>query len=423
MSNQTASPFGRSQLLQRSPPPTPNQPEPVQPIEQIPPQAPAVLAGELPPEVVSTPDIQKWIGSIDAVLAEVCTIVSEGKMNNDQKQRVSALCRNVLKGTSQMAVEYQALKQKTIQAHHTVLHLKEQLDLAESIKVIKNTIIDKLSPSDITSSSYANIVKKSSETLIRPANLSSVAIYPCDKTRTSEDTKSLVQKIISPEELKLHVRGLKKVRNGGVLIRTENKGDIEKLRNSTKLMSSGLTVEETPKRRPRIAVVGVPVALTEREVFDCIYEQNLSEKLANSTRESFLATVKLSHKSGKKGLPTCNYILEVSAAVRKVLINQGRIFINWTSCPVRDFTIVTRCFNCQQFGHAAKFCRETSPTCNHCGETGHSHKECNSKSSPPQCATCKRFKKKCDHQTGDAECPARKYAEINYINSIDYEGA
>lgn len=215
MSNQTASPFGRSQLLQRSPPPTPNQPEPVQPIEQIPPQAPAVLAGELPPEVVSTPDIQKWIGSIDAVLTEVCTIVSEGKMNNDRKQRVSALCRNVLKGTSQMAVEYQALKQKTIQAHHTVLHLREQLDLAESIKVIKNTIIDKLSPSDITSSSYASMVKKSSETLIRPANLSSVAIYPCDKTRTSEDTKSLVQKIISPEELKLHVRGLKKSQKRG----------------------------------------------------------------------------------------------------------------------------------------------------------------------------------------------------------------
>lgn len=213
------------------------------------------------------------------------------------------------------------------------------------------------------------------------------------------------------------------MKNGGVLISTENKGDIEKLKNSEKLASSGLKIEEPSKRRPRIAVIGVPVALTEKEVFECIYEQNLSDKLSNLTCDSFLECIKLSHKSGKRDLSTCNYILEVPASIRQVIINQSRIFINWTSCPVRDFTIVTRCFNCQQFGHAAKFCRETSPTCNHCGESGHSFKECSSKSSTPLCATCKRFKRKCDHPTGDVSCPARKHAEMNYINSIDYEGA
>lgn len=264
---------------------------------------------------------------------------------------------------------------------------------------------------------------KKGEDLIRPANLRSIAIYPTDKTQSSDDTKALVQKIISPEELKLQVRGVKKIRNGGVIISADSKGDIEKLKASEKLVSSGLKVEEPSKRRPRIAVIGVPVALTEKEVLDCIYEQNLSEKLANTSRVSFLEEIKLSHKSGKKDRPTCNYILEVPSSIRKILINQGRIFINWTSCPVRDFTIVTRCFNCQQFGHAAKYCRETSPTCNLCGEIGHAFKECTNKSSPPICATCKRFKRKCDHPTGDMNCPARKFVEDNYINSIDYEGA
>ncbi|CAK1600626.1 unnamed protein product [Parnassius mnemosyne] len=120
---------------------------------------------------------------------------------------------------------------------------------------------------------------------------------------------------------------------------------------------------------------------------------------------------------------TCNYIIEVPPSIRKALINQGRIYINWTSCPVRDFTIVTRCFNCQQFGHSAKFCRESCPTCNYCGELGHSFKECNNKAHAPVCARCKRFKRKCDHKTGDESCPARKFAEEKYINSIDYEGA
>lgn len=420
MSNPGDSPFGRSQLVRRSPPPTPSPADQNQPTEPAP---PAATENELPTEVVSTSEIQRWLGSIDTILSEVCSIVAEGKMNSDQKLRVTNLCRKVNHGTSQMAVLYQSLKQKSIQAHTTIQHLQVQQNVVESLCQFKEVVETKMSRTEPESTSYANMVKKGSDKFIRPANLSSVAVYPSDKTKTSDDTKSLLQKIISPEELKLHVRGVRKIRNGGVIIRTDNKNDIEKLKSSQKLVSSGLTVEEPSKRRPRIAVIGVPVALTEKEVFDCIFVQNLTEKLPNITLESFLESIKLSHKSGKKDRPTCNYILEVPANIRKIMMDQGRIFINWTSCPVRDFTIVTRCFNCQQFGHAAKFCRETSPTCNLCGETGHSFKECNNKGSPPQCATCKRFKRKNDHPTGDVNCPARKYAEDNYINSIDYEGA
>ncbi|XP_026746866.1 uncharacterized protein LOC113508094 [Trichoplusia ni] len=416
MSNPGISPFGRSQLLRRSPPPTPSPSEQHQTLGDR--EPPASTEPEV--EYVSTPEIQKWLTSIDSIMSEVCGIVAEGKMNNDQKLRVTNLCRKVSHGTSQMAVLYQSLKQKAIQAHVTIRQLQGEQDIANSLQELRQVVAAERQSG---STSYANMVKKGEDKFVRPANLSSLAIYPNDKTQSSDDTKTLVQKIISPGELKLRVRGLKKIKNGGVIISADSKGDIEKLKTSEKLVSSGLKVEEPSKRRPRIAVVGVPVALTESEVMECIFEQNLSEKLPNTTRASFLSDVRLSHKSGKKDRPTCNYIIEVPASIRKMLINQGRIFINWTSCPVRDFTIVTRCFNCQQFGHAAKFCRETSPTCNHCGEMGHSFKECNNKSAPAQCATCKRFKRKCDHPTGDVNCPARKYAEDNYIHTIDYEGA
>ncbi|KAF9796383.1 hypothetical protein SFRURICE_007066 [Spodoptera frugiperda] len=272
---------------------------------------------------------EKWMGAIETILSEVCTIVSEGKMNNDQKLRVTNLCRKVSHGTSQLAVQYQSLKQKTLQAHVTIQHLQGRQDIADSIKEIKKAVETDRNTGSI---SYANVVKKG-ENLVRPANFQSIAIYPADKTQSSDDTKTLVQKIISPEELKLRVRGMKKIRNGGVIISADSKGDIEKLKASEKLVSSGLKVEEPSKRRPRIAVIGVPVALTEKEVLDCIFEQNLSEKLANTSRESFLEEIKVSHKSGKKDRPTCNYILEVPASIRKMLIIQGRIFINWTSCP------------------------------------------------------------------------------------------
>lgn len=403
-----ASPFTRSGLIRRSPPPTPDQRNTQESVRPI--------------ETVSTSDIQTWMSSIESCLNEVCSIASEGKLNSEQKLRINNLCRKVGHGTSQMAVLYQALKQKAIVADVSIQTLNEKQELTERLSEIKQTIQETFEKSQETNS-FADIVKKSKNHFLRPNNFSSVAIYPNDKMKTSDETKTLVQKIICPEEMKLHVRGLRKTKNGGVIISTEKKDDIEKLKQSLHSSTSGLTVGEHTKRRPRITIIGVKSSLAENEVYKCMYEQNLTEKMPSLTRESFSSSIKLSHKSGKKDAETCNYVLEVTANIFKVLIAQERVYINWSSCPVREFTLVTRCFNCQQYGHAAKTCKEAKPTCGHCGELGHQITDCTKKSESPKCASCMRFKKQSSHKTGDTDCPAKKNAEQRYINSIDYEGA
>ncbi|XP_028174370.1 uncharacterized protein LOC114362981 [Ostrinia furnacalis] len=404
------SPFNRSALTQRSPPPTPTQ--------HAPPAAPVME----PLEVVATSELQNWMKSIEQCLNEVCIISSEGKLNTDQKLRISNLCRRVSNGTSQMAVQYQSLKQKAIQAHSNIQVLKESQDISQQLQDLKKSI--EVTSKPISGAfSFADMVKKSPVNFIQPKNFSSVAIYPNDKMKSSEETKSLVQKIIKPEEMKLHVRGLRKTRDGGVIISTNSKDDIEKIKQSTQLRTSGLIIDETKKRKPRIIVLGVPASMDETEVFKCIYHQNLADKLQNTSLEAFMSSIKLSHKSGRKDTETCNYVIEVTAQIRKTLIANDRVFVNWSSCPVRDFTLVTRCYKCQQYGHAAKTCREANITCGHCGEVGHVLKDCNKKDEPSKCATCLHFKKPNNHKTGDAECPAKKLAEQRYINTIDYEGA
>ncbi|XP_049706814.2 uncharacterized protein LOC126056783 [Helicoverpa armigera] len=372
-------------------------------------------------EVFSTPEIQSWMSSIEQCLNEVSITVSEGKMNSEQKLRVTSLCRKVGYGVSQMAVQYQSLKHKALQNYATLQTLKENQDLASSLTEIKQELQDTLIKHKPESTSFADMVK-GTKSLIMPHAISSVAIYPSDHTKTSEETKNLVQKIVCPEEMKLKVRGLRKTRNGGVIISTETKDDMLKVKETVERSTSALTVDEPQKRKPRIIIIGVPTDMAEKEVFKSIYDQNIVDKLPTLTKDTFLTSIKLSHKSGKRDADSCNYIVEVPASIRKVLVNQNRLYINWTSCPVHDFTLVTRCFKCQQYGHASKTCKSATSTYGHCGGEGHATQECSSKEEPPKCATCKRFKKPYNHKTGDSECPARKAAEYRYINSVDYKG-
>lgn len=70
-------------------------------------------------------------------------------------------------------------------------------------------------------------------------------------------------------------------------------------------LNSGLTVDETQKRKPRVVIIGVPSSM---QVFTCLFNQNLAEKFQDCSLDTFLSYIKLSHKSGKKDADTCNFV-------------------------------------------------------------------------------------------------------------------
>lgn len=94
----------RSRLMNRTPPPTPRT-SAAQKVDDQPP-----IPDTLDLEVVSTADIHNWMSTIESFLNDVCTIVSESKMNTEQKQKMNTFCRKIGKGTSEMAVHYESLK-------------------------------------------------------------------------------------------------------------------------------------------------------------------------------------------------------------------------------------------------------------------------------------------------------------------------
>jgi hypothetical protein len=159
-------------------------------------------------EVVSTADIQGWLCSIDKCLNEICMVFCDGKINPDQKLRVTNLCSSIGRSTEQMAVKYQSLKQKALSNYSTLPSLKEDQKIKQALKNIKQSVESCTKPSGYSK-------KEPENSYVRLNPISSVSIFPADSSKSSDDTKNLVQKIISPEEMKLSDRGFRKLRTEG----------------------------------------------------------------------------------------------------------------------------------------------------------------------------------------------------------------
>lgn len=102
--------------------------------------------------------------------------------------------------------------------------------------------------------------------------------------------------------------------------------------------------------------------------------------------------------------------------------DSNRLYMQWQSCRIQDYRGVTRCYNCQTYGHVAKFCIQKEKTCSFCAGIGHTVAEFQSKkdNKNPICAACKRAKRKADHSVNDKVCPGYKAALDRVIERTDY---
>lgn len=161
------SPFNKSLKTSRSPPPSRGH------SSTRPHTPPRPMDDGGTSDVVSTAEIQSWMTSIDQCLNEVCSISAEGKLNSDQKLRISNLCRKVGHGTSQLAVQYQALKQKAVLMNANLHALQDKEDISKCLQDLHQSIAE--SPKIISQAkpSYADLVKKSTNNFVKPSPLNS----------------------------------------------------------------------------------------------------------------------------------------------------------------------------------------------------------------------------------------------------------
>lgn len=246
-----------------------------------------------------------------------------------------------------------------------------------------------------------------------------VILYPANDNGngTSARTTSAIKKVLAPQQENLKIRKIVPITRGGILIEAGTEKTAVKIREAAK-KAHGIKCVDSKIKRPRLQIFDVSSQMSDEEFLNSLYTQNLNEK--GITEKEMDESVKICFRYGKKEDDKCKIIIECTPKIREHLLQLRRVYLEYESCKVADYLVVTRCYQCQQYGHLAKYCKANKPTCSRCGEEGHNHKECRQPKEVEACANCRMAKKESKHRVGTMKCPIYARAVERLVGSIQY---
>ena len=208
-------------------------------------------------------------------------------------------------------------------------------------------------------------------------------------------------------------KNVKKLRSGDLLIECASHSQSTKLK-SLKIINSGsekinITCESHPTLNSSKGVIRSPEL---RGVPDDKIETDLKNQNVTSVQRLILN--KKSTDSSNKPIPTSTFFLTFDDPIPPESIDIGYI-----RTPVQPYIPnPLRCYGCQRYGHAKKYCTSTS-NCSNCGLPGHISDNC---SNPKCCFNCKG-----DHDAFSKLCPnwikEKEIVVIKTKNNISYPQA
>lgn len=259
--------------------------------------------------------------------------------------------------------------------------------------------------------SYSQAAAKPAQlTNIKPSS-ATVLCYPREDGASSEATKELIQRMVSPRTLGVQVSRLAKIRDGGVAI------EVATLQQADKLLKSleGVVKASLPRKRlPKMQIFDVPSDISPEDLVESIRVSQAQD----TPPEIFRDKLKFICRTGPRGQPTTNMVFEAAPDFYNEVLSLGRIFMMWTSHKVRPFFGIARCFKCQRYGHISKNCHATQDTCGHCTRQGHTHHDCPTRRLDPTCPNCPAGRNK--HSVASPNCPALEREKQRIIQLTDY---
>lgn len=239
-----------------------------------------------------------------------------------------------------------------------------------------------------------------------------VVVIKPKSTQETQATKEAIKKVLNPSELEIGITEMKNLKEGGILIRCQSKNEVEKIRDiaEKKLNKRKYEVTVPKQKNPKIKIVGIEDKLDEAELTQIIKSQN------SFLKTSELFDIKVIRKMKNKYLA----IVEVDPKSYHEIMKTSKLSIGWCICSVYEYVSVLRCFNCGQYDHVAKECKECSK-CLYCASINHKTSDCDNKIQ--KCCNCIAVNKKynmnlnVNHTIFDVKCPVYlKKVEIGKRN-------
>lgn len=363
--------------------------------------------GALPIPATGTIDYCQLVHQASAYIGRINEMVNDSRINVVNKSTIMDMTQRLTSIVSLLAI-----RSSSNEYEHKLASMAEP-------KILANQ----------PAPTYADRLKlrlpKPGPSVQTRAPLPCIVAYPLqDKASEFADstaTKAALMKAIKPSD-GFQIVGVKKTAKSGVVLRVTSEAQVKKLEGVAAIKSAGLRLEKPKGRRPRILVKDVPVSLSDEQFLAAFYSQNIRDEIKLS-EEDFISGTKIIRRrqfnNGRKWVG-----LELDPLIRKHLVNtKDKLFIDWATCRYTDDIELVRCMRCQQYGHVVKYCTEKESCCAHCAEN-HDSKNCPNKSLENFkhiCATCKRYKKPCDHATGSADCPSYKAKLQSLILNTQYD--
>ncbi|KAG5866451.1 hypothetical protein JTB14_015355 [Gonioctena quinquepunctata] len=286
----------------------------------------------------------------------------------------------------------------------------EQEPIVEALARIENRLADKVEEPKLPT--YAEKARINAAKVRinrgRPMNTSNnqvILIYPNRENTDINSSEETLSKLKSrrPEDIGIRPEKLLPISGNGVKIIAA-----ESTINEEELGKLGLIAKKLDKPNPRLAVIGVPNSVMDREIEEEI-----------GLRKGSPGEVKARYKYGKRNGKDKVWVIETNAETRDRILRNGRVSIGWIRCGVRDHVRVIRCYRCQKYGHVASNCR--SPlACSRCaGE--HDTRNCESRSI--RCVNCYREGAEIqDHEATSFDCPTYQRKVQSHVQNTDYGG-
>lgn len=202
--------------------------------------------------------------------------------------------------------------------------------------------------------SYAGVTKmppKIGKKIVAPRDTQKVVlVYPVDeKIIDSEVTKKTVKEVLAADE-----QALRKVQKGGMAIESGTQRSAQKIRDIT-TRNERLRAATPKKILPKAMIYDVDKELNDDKIKEYIFDQNLVE---HGIKKEEMTGHKILYRVGRREAETVNLVVELEPKIRELLLEAGRVYIDYDSCRIVDFYHISRCYRCQGYGHVQKFCKK-----------------------------------------------------------------